>query len=87
MPGMPGMEMYSKDDIANMQQQQQQQQQHQQQYREPQNSDEVPGKEEIQPGIPQSTSLGLMETVKVTFQGLFSRVKNIFGFGQRKSEL
>ncbi len=72
------MEMYSKEDIANIQQQMPP---------ESENTKTVPSAEEQIPEIPLSTNLGFFDTIKVSVQGLVDRVKSLFGYGKRKSEL
>eukprot|EP00112_Aurelia_sp_Birch-Aquarium-sp1_P016145 Seg3634.3 transcript_id=Seg3634.3/GoldUCD/mRNA.D3Y31 product="hypothetical protein" protein_id=Seg3634.3/GoldUCD/D3Y31 len=83
-PGMPGMEMYSKEDIAQMQGQHQDKgpsgnEQQQEQARE--SSQEIPADTQ------QGTGLGLLDTIKATFSGLSSRFKKLFGFKSKKTEL
>ena len=73
--------MYSKDDIAQMQGQVQDNgpsgnEQQRQQARE----------QEIPVDSRQGTDLGLLDTIKATFSGLYSRFKKLFGFKSKKTE-
>ena len=81
---MPGMEMYSKEDIAQMQSQGRENEasgkkQQQQQARQP--------SQEIPVDTHQGTHLGFLDTIKATFNSLYSRVKKVFGFKSKKTEL
>ena len=76
--------MYSKEDIAQMQGQVQDNgpsgnEQRREQARE--SSQEIPVDSR------QGTELGLFDTIKATFSGLYSRVKKLFGFKSKKTEL
>ena len=74
MPGMPGMEVYSKDDVSRMQDQ----------MKPPDNEPAEPPKQEM-PNFPQSTNLGLVETIKASFVGMVKSVKKLFGYGGNKN--
>ena len=81
--GMPGMEMYSPEDLENMREQlgvdpkdapQQQQQQQQQQ-------------QSKRPAQPQyETQLGFLDTIKAMGNDFVNKVKKLFGYG-KKTEL
>ncbi|XP_065066093.1 uncharacterized protein LOC135692002 [Rhopilema esculentum] len=76
MPGMPGMDMYSKEDIAKMQEQ----------MKSPPNEEDAQNANKDE-ATHQQTNLGFFDTMKATFSYLYKRIKNIFSFRNRKTEL
>ena len=70
------MDMYSKEDIAKMQEQMK---------NDP--NEEGAQNANTEEATHQQTNLGFFDTMKVTFSYLYKRIKNIFSFGNRKTEL
>ena len=78
MPGMPGMEMYSREDIEKMQDQ----------FGGPnsQKKNEEAPKEEEYADTNYSTNLSFTDTVKTIAKNIFTWFKKVLGFS-KKSEL
>ena len=72
------MEMYSKDDIAQMGEQ----------LSDAKSNDKVDNEEHAsgQAPISEETNLGFLETVKAAFSNLFSSVRKLFSFNGKRTE-
>lgn len=71
------MEMYSKEDIAQMKNE----------FEESPKSQKVEEEASHQMPTSDETKLGFTETVKAIFSSLYGKVKNLLTFGGRESEL
>ena len=72
------MEMYSKEDIAQMREH----------LNDAQRNDEVDNEEDVssKSQILEETNLGFMETIKAAISNLFSSVRKLFSFGGKRTE-
>ena len=78
--GMPGMEMYSRDDIDQIKNE----------FKSNAEDSEVGDEEEkASQKVPllDSTNLGFAETVKAMFRSAYRKLRNLFSFTHDKSEL